>query len=68
MGVRYRTVEYPDLHHYDPEYNKDGTEKHIHCDGARFHVISWGFGPNGVTRRCSVPNCEINKAMERGAE
>ena len=26
-----------DLHNYEPEYNADGTEKHIICDGARYH-------------------------------
>lgn len=42
---------------YNPEYNKDGTEKHIYCDGARFHVLHWDS--NG--EHCSEPNCEINK-------
>lgn len=66
MGVIMRTVEYPDLHHYEPEFNEDGTEKHITLDGARFHVLSWGGGQDALGRmkswcRCSEPNCEINK-------
>lgn len=40
-----------------PEYNEDGTEKHILCEGARFHVLS--YSSNGA--HCSEPNCEINK-------
>jgi hypothetical protein len=60
MGVRFHTVQYPDLHRYDPEFNEDGTEKHITCDGARFHVISYGGGFQGGMR-CSEPKCEINK-------
>jgi len=47
----------PDLHNYDPEYNADGTEKHITCDGARFHVLSW----SSKGARCSEPKCEINR-------
>lgn len=58
MGVltHTRTDWTPDFHHYRPEYNDDGTEKHIVCDGARFHVLSWS--QRGA--RCSEPNCEIN--------
>lgn len=41
----------------DIEINDDGSEKHIFCEGARFHVVSWDKrGP-----RCSEPNCEINR-------
>ena len=43
-----------------PEYNADGTEKHIFCDGARFHVLS--YSTNGV--RCSEPKCEMNKGLD----
>lgn len=38
------------------EHNEDGTQKHIVCDGARYHVVFWGT--DGI--RCSEPNCEIN--------
>lgn len=41
-----------------PEYNDDGTEVHIVCEGARFHVISY---IGGLGQRCSEPNCEINR-------
>ena len=57
MGVIYETIKQPNLWHYRPEYNKDGTEKHIVCEGARFHVLS--NSTQGV--HCSEPNCEINK-------
>jgi len=58
MGVIMRTVkaQIPDLYNYEPEYNADGTEKHIVCDGARFHVLSW----DSLGTRCSVANCEVN--------
>ena len=57
MGIIYRErAPVPDLHNYEPEYNEDGTEKHVVCDGARFHVLSWDtFG-----EQCSEKNCEIN--------
>jgi len=42
---------------YVPELNKDGTEKHIVCEGSRSHVIS--YDSHGV--HCSNQNCEINK-------
>lgn len=66
MGIRYRTERYPDLHNYDPEYNEDGTEKHISCDGARFHVLTYCSGFPGYMK-CSEPNCEINRGAERAA-
>lgn len=60
MGILYRTVRVPNLHHYEREFNADGTEKHVTCDGARYHVICYGGGfPGGM--RCSEPNCEINR-------
>jgi hypothetical protein len=57
MGIIYETVRYPSTTHYDPEFNADGTEKHIVCEGARFHVLS--YSAQGV--RCSVKNCEMNR-------
>lgn len=58
MGVIYhrKIVKVADLYNYIPEYNEDGTEKHVILEGARFHVISW----NSFGRVCSEPNCEIN--------
>lgn len=61
MGVLMRTVQFPYLVHYEREYNEDGSEKHIHCDGARFHVISYRLTKDGYETRCSEPNCEVNK-------
>jgi len=56
MGVLTKTVKVNDLWNYVPEFNDDGTEKHIHFNGARFHVLSWDSRGN----RCSCDNCEIN--------
>jgi len=61
MGIIYDTIRRPNLHDYKREWNADGTEKHICCDGARYHVLSYSFGTNGTTVRCSEPRCEINK-------
>ena len=41
--------------------NKDGTEKHIVKDGARYHVLSWRLIGDKVVTRCSNENCEVNK-------
>ena len=57
MGIIYETIQRPDLWNYEPKFNADGTEKHIACDGARFHVISYG-GHGSI--RCSEPKCEVN--------
>jgi hypothetical protein len=38
------------------ERNPDGTLKHIVCEGARFHVTSWG----SQGARCSEAECEVN--------
>lgn len=59
MGIIYRTqdLRFPDLHNYEKEYNEDGTEKHIRCNGARYHVISW----DSQGAKCSEPDCELNK-------
>lgn len=62
MGVIYDTIKVPNLHQYEPEHNPDGTEKHIVCDGARFHVVSY----HGDGMRCSEKNCEINKRDRLG--
>lgn len=56
MGVIYEDVKVPDLMNYIPEYNNDGTEKHITCEGAYYHVLMWD--QNGM--RCSCENCELN--------
>lgn len=56
MGVLTRHIEVPDLYRYKPEFYKDGTERHIFCEGARYHVLS--HGSSGT--RCSAPKCEYN--------
>lgn len=58
------TVETIDLHNYDPEYNEDGTEKHIVYNGARFHVVSYTM----LGQVCSVKNCEINSIATIGGK
>ena len=55
-AIIYHTHRVPDLWHYRPQYNEDGSEKHIVLNGARFHVLS--YSSDGV--RCSEPNCELN--------
>lgn len=48
--------------------------KHIHCDGARFHVLRWLlyggiFGDRGITiTRCSEPDCIVNKIADEEIE
>jgi hypothetical protein len=41
----------------EQECNKDGTLKHIVCEGARYHGLRW----DSDGTHCSDPNCEINK-------
>lgn len=45
---------------FKPEYYKckcgEKLEKHISCDGARFHVHSW----SNLGIHCSAPMCEDN--------
>lgn len=72
MGIIYqiREVRTPDLHNYERELNADGTEKHITCDGARYHVLSYHFVTKGYSDECeaevhcSEPNCEINRGRK----
>lgn len=64
MGIIYNTIKIPDLHRYEREFNSDGTEKHIVCEGARFHVPYW----TSKGQHCSEPNCEINKRLELRGE
>lgn len=36
--------------------------KHVHCDGARFHVLSWYLLYDGTQKtKCSEPDCIYNK-------
>lgn len=68
MGIikRTRVVEEVDLWRYKPEFNPDGTEKHVFQEGARYHVLSFhgfqsGLFDSNAYRVCSCKNCEINK-------
>lgn len=40
----------------DPKYIK-----HVVCEGARFHVLSWST----LGTHCSEPDCIINKAVKQ---
>lgn len=62
MGVIYETIKRPNLWSYEPEYNEDGTEKHITQDSARYHVVSYFMRGNKLVVRCSCENCEFNKS------
>jgi len=46
-----------------PGCGKD-MEKHIVCEGARFHVLSWDT--NG--EHCSESNCEVNHRRKHRLE
>lgn len=59
MGIIRKQFEAIDLWRYEPEINPDGSEKHIVCEGARYHVISY----SSKGKICSEPNCEINKTQ-----
>lgn len=58
MGAIFDEVKVLNPWNYEPEFNADGTEKHIVQDGARYHVISYD-SKNG--RVCSCKNCEVNR-------
>ena len=60
------TILEPKTLYFKPEYHKchkcgKKLEKHIVCEGARWHVLSWDT--NGV--HCSAPNCEKNHRCQR---
>ena len=59
MGIIYDTYRIPNPNRYEREYNADGTEKHIVCEGARYHVLR--YGSDGI--RCSEPKCELNRSV-----
>ncbi len=40
----------------DPKYIK-----HVNCEGAHYHVISYSFTNGEGMQHCSEPNCIINK-------
>lgn len=39
--------------------------KHVYCDGARFHVISYYLINGEGVQKCSEPNCIMNKPVGR---
>jgi len=53
---------------YECHHCHKRVQKHIHCDGARFHVHSWygvvdKFGKTHGVERCSETNCEDNHGL-----
>jgi hypothetical protein len=38
--------------------------KHVHCDGARFHVLSWYLCDGRAKIKCSEPDCIYNRENE----
>jgi len=58
------TIFVPKTLMFHPEYTKcrhchKKMEKHIRCEGARFHVHSW----DTKGKHCSVINCEDNHGV-----
>lgn len=43
----------------DPNYIK-----HVRCEGARFHVISWHLRNNRAGMQCSEKDCIVNKGYD----
>jgi len=35
--------------------------KHVRCEGARFHVLSYSLTGKGAVAHCSEPDCIVNK-------
>jgi len=64
------TVLVPKTLTFLPEYYNcpkcaERLEKHIICEGARFHVHSWFGTKHGGECRCSEPICEDNHKCQR---
>jgi len=38
--------------------------KHVRCNGARFHVLSWNGGNGRARRHCSEANCIVNRPQD----
>lgn len=43
---------------------KAGPQKHVVCEGARYHIPYW----IGSGMKCSEPNCEINERVSHPTE
>ena len=44
----------------DHRIEAGGFVKHVHCEGARFHVLWW----DSTGRHCGVKNCVVNAPLE----
>ena len=64
------TVLKPETLVFRPEYRICShcgrrIQEHIHCDGARWHVLSfYGTLDGKGHRRCSEPDCEVNHGKD----
>ncbi len=63
MGYTY-TILVPKTLTFRPEYRKcphchNRIQKHIICEGARWHVLSW----DSAGRHCSEADCEDNHGL-----
>jgi hypothetical protein len=59
------TIEYvPEQWFFVPRKKVKKGEKwiyHVHCEGARFHILHWFKTDKGAICRCSEPDCIYNK-------
>jgi len=60
------TILVPKILKFIPEYARcphchKSIEKHINCEGARFHIHYY----SGGKAHCSIPNCEDNHGPNR---
>ncbi len=63
------TILVPKTLTFKPEYREcpycgKWIQKHIVCEGARWHILSW----SNLGRHCSEPNCEDNHGIGKCAE
>ncbi len=62
MNTVYLVKKLPEFGYPDEKINdKEKWVKHIYCESARFHVLSW----SGKGAHCSTPNCIINRPIIR---
>ena len=38
--------------------------KHVRCEGARFHVLSWSLRDDKTHTQCSEKDCIVNKGYD----
>jgi len=55
-----RLEKIPDFGYPVEKSSVPGFVKHVRCEGARFHVISYEGRRSGAVAVCSEPKCIIN--------